>query len=204
MQPIETWKRAQNLQVATLEEGALLGRLDDFLFDLDTHRIVGWRIKASGVFGKTGGVRADDVLLIGRDLALLRNEAAVEWTTAKQGTPEGRAWASAYKGTQAITRKGGALGPIQDFVIDRSGAQVTGLLVQGGLVLPLNGRVNTGAAACIAEAADVAVQLLGADGDERTDWWVRIKDAVGGKGAKAALTGDELPGELVVEDDEPR
>ena len=27
---LETWKRAQNLQVATLEEGAIVGRLDDF------------------------------------------------------------------------------------------------------------------------------------------------------------------------------
>lgn len=203
MQPIETWKRAQNLQVATLEEGALLGRLDDFLFDLESHRIYGWRVKGTGMFGKAGGVRAEDVLLIGRDLALVRAVSAVEWSSAKPGTPEGRAWASAYKGTQAITRKGGALGPVQDFVIDRSGAQVTGLLLQGGVVLPLNGRVNTGAAACIAESADVAVQLAGAEGDERTDWWVRIKDAVGGKGAKPALTADEIQGELV-DDDEGR
>ncbi|MBL8617549.1 MAG: PRC-barrel domain-containing protein [Deltaproteobacteria bacterium] len=197
MQPIETWKRAQNLQVATLEEGALLGRLDDFLFDLESHRIYGWRLKGGGMFGKAGGVRVEDVLLIGRDLALIRTEGAVEWSAAKPSVLEGRAWASAYKGTQAITRKGGALGAVQDFVIDRSGGQVTGLLLSSGAVLPLNGRVNTGAAACIAESADVAVILAGAEGDDRTDWWVRIKDAVGGKGAKPAIAAEEVEGELI-------
>lgn len=200
MQLIETWKRAQNLQVATLAEGALVGRLDDFLFDLETHRIYGWRIKGSGVFGKSGGVRVEDLVLVGRDLALVRSEAAIEWTAARSSPLEGRAWASAYRGTQAITRRGGALGAVADFVIERSGDQVTGLLLQGGGLLPLDGRTNTGAAAVIAETAEVLVSLAGPEGDERTDWWVRLKDAVGVKPTRAALAGEPIEGELLNDD----
>ena len=33
---METWKRASNMQVVSLEEGAFVGRLADFQFDLET------------------------------------------------------------------------------------------------------------------------------------------------------------------------
>jgi sporulation protein YlmC with PRC-barrel domain len=182
---METWKRAQNLQVATLEEGALVGRLDDFQFDLETLRIYGWRLKSSGMFGRSGGVRASEMNLIGRDLAFVRTEAAVEWTSGKPAAVGGRAWASSYRGTTAITRRGRSLGTVQDYVIDRTGQQVTGLILHGGALLPLDGRVNTGPAAVIVESEDLAVQLPEDEGDERTDWWNRLREAVGGKDDKA-------------------
>ena len=104
---LETWKRAQNLQVASLAEGAFVGRLDDFMFDLETHQIYGWRLKGSGMFAKPGGVPADELVLVGRDLALIRSEEAVEWSGGRITVVDGRAWASAYRGTQAVSRRGG-------------------------------------------------------------------------------------------------
>ncbi len=183
---MDTWKRAQNLQVATLEEGALVGRLDDFQFDLETLRIYGWRLKSAGVFGRSGGVRASEMNLIGRDLAFVRTEAAVEWTSGKPAAVGGRAWASSYRGTTAITRRGRSLGTVQDYVIDRAGQKVTGLILHGGALLPLDGRVNTGPAAVIVESEDLAVQLPEDEGEERTDWWNRLREAVGGKDEKTA------------------
>lgn len=178
---LETWKRAQNLQVATREEGALVGRLDDFQFDLETHRVYGWRLKGSGMFGKSGGVRSSEVELVGRDLAYIRTEKAVEWTGGKPVAVGGRAWASAYRGTTAITRRGRSLGAVQDFVIDRTGQQVTGLLLHGGLLVPLDGRVHTGPAAVIVESSEVVVELPEDESDERTAWWDRLREAVGGR-----------------------
>ena len=175
---LETWKRAQNLQVATREEGALVGRLDDFQFDLESHRVYGWRLKGSGMFGKSGGVRAAEVELVGRDIAIIRTERAVEWTSGKPAAVGGRAWASTYRGTTAITRRGRSLGAVQDFVIDRAGQQVTGLLLHGGLLVPLDGRVNTGPAAIIVESSDVVVELPEDESDERTAWWDRLREAV--------------------------
>lgn len=180
---LETWKRAQNLQVATREEGALVGRLDDFQFDLETHRVYGWRLKGSGMFGKSGGVRSSEVELVGRDLAYIRTERAVEWTSGKPKAVGGRAWASTYRGTTAITRRGRSLGAVQDFVIDRTGQQVTGLLLHGGLLVPLDGRVNTGPSAVIIASEEVVVQLPEDESDERTAWWDRLREAVGGLGA---------------------
>jgi hypothetical protein len=70
------------------------------------------------------------------------------------------------------------LGAVQDFVIDRAGQQVTGLLLHGGLLVPLDGRVNTGPAAIIVESSDVVVELPEDESDERTAWWDRLREAV--------------------------
>ncbi len=176
---LETWKRAHNLQVATIEEGAFIGRLEDFQFDLETHRIYGWRLKASGMFGRAGGVRADALTLVGKDLAYVTSEAAVEWTGGRAAAVDGRAWASSYKGTQAITRRGRSLGAVQDFVIDRGGDHITGLLLHGSLLLPLDGRVQTGPAAIIVEDPQAVVELPEDENDEPTGWWDRVQRAVG-------------------------
>ncbi len=182
---LETWKRAQNLQVATMAEGAFVGRLDDFQFDLESHRIYGWRLKAAGMFARTGGVKASDLLLLGRDIAIIQAERDVEWAGGRIGVVDGRAWASAYRGTQAITRRGRALGAVQDFVIDRAGNQVTGLLLQGGLLLPLDGRVGVGPAAVIAETSEVVVELPDEQGEEPRAWWARLTAAIGVGAQKA-------------------
>jgi len=184
---LETWKRAQNLQVVTLTEGAFVGRLDDFLFDLETHRIYGWRLKASGMFSKPGGIPADELVLVGRDVALIRTEDAVEWSGGRIAVVDGRAWASGYRGTQAVSRRGRALGAVQDFVLDRQGTQVTGLLLHGGLLLPLDGRVSTGPAAIIAESDELVVEMPDEDdGAERVDWWNRLASAIGVGGTSRA------------------
>ena len=186
---LETWKRAQNLQVASLAEGAFVGRLDDFMFDLETHQIYGWRLKGSGMFAKPGGVPADELVLVGRDLALIRSEEAVEWSGGRITVVDGRAWASAYRGTQAVSRRGRSLGAVQDFVIDREGNQVTGLLLHGGLLLPLDGRVSTGPAAIIAESDDLVVEMPDeeAGGGEQVAWWNRLTSAIGMGSARPAL-----------------
>lgn len=198
---LETWKRAQNLQVASTEEGAFVGRLDDFQFDLDNHRIYGWRLKATGMFGRSGGVRAAELLLIGRDLAFIRTDKAVEWASGKPAAVGGRAWASAYRGTSAITRRGRSLGAVQDFVIDQAGGQVTGLILHGGLLVALDERVHTGPAAVIVESSDLVVQLPEDEGDDRPAWWDRIREAVSRKPKEEQaqlVAGDDLPqGEIL-------
>lgn len=178
---LETFKRAQNLQVASSEEGAFVGRLDDFQFDLEARTIFGWRLKASGMFGRSGGVRAGDLLLIGRDVAFIRTERAVEWASGKSGVVGGRAWASTYRGTSAITRRGRSLGAVQDFVIDQTGSRVTGLLLHGGLLVALDERVHLGPAAVILESMDQLVQLPEEEDDDRRAWWDRIREAVARK-----------------------
>ncbi len=177
----ETFKRAQNLQVASSEEGALVGRLDDFQFDLEARTIFGWRLKASGMFGRSGGVRSGDVLLIGRDLAFIRTERAVEWASGKSHAVGGRAWASTYRGTSAITRRGRSLGAVQDFVIDQTGSRVTGLLLHGGLLVALDERVHLGPAAVILETMEQLIPLPEDDEDDRPAWWDRVREAVARK-----------------------
>lgn len=199
----ETFKRAQNLQVASSDEGALVGRLDDFQFDLEARTIFGWRLKASGMFGRSGGVPSGDLLLIGRDLAFIRTEAAVEWASGKASPVGGRAWASAYRGTSAITRRGRSLGAVQDFVIDQTGSRVTGLILHGGLVVALDERVHTGPAAVILESMDQLIALPEGEEEDRPAWWDRIREAIARKKKDeddpGLLIGEALPDGPVIE-----
>ncbi len=186
---IETWKRAQNLQVVSLDEGAFVGRLDDFQFDLETRRIFGWRLKGHGVFARAGGLPAEALVLVGRDVALIETGDAVEWTGGRPNAAEGRAWASAYRGTAAISRRGAALGAVQDFVIDRAGNRVTGFILHGNRLLPLDGRVNVGPAAVIVDDPDQVVELPGEGEEEREAWWARLTSALrAGEPARPVLT----------------
>ena len=69
---------------------------------------------------------------------------------------------------------------------------MTGIVLHGGLLLPLDGRVQTGPSAIIVEADDVAVELPENEADEPTNWWVRVRDAVGvGSRSTRASDADE-------------
>jgi uncharacterized protein YrrD len=76
----KTFRKAQGMLVASIAEGALIGKLEDFQFDLESGRIYGYRIKGTGVFSKTGGVAATQVHCIGQDLLLVQQAADVSWT----------------------------------------------------------------------------------------------------------------------------
>lgn len=201
-----TWKRAQNLQVVSVAEAAFAGRLDDFQFDLDTHRIYGWRVKGGGVWPSSGAVAAKHVLRIGRDVALIDAEGSVHWGSGARKTTDGRAWASGYRGIQAITRRGRSLGAVQDFVLEADGRRLTGILLHGDRLLALDGRVHAGPSAVIVEAEELVVELGTREEDaEDTRWWTRLREALGvkedrppaGEGRLA-----EVPAELLPQEDE--
>ena len=192
---LETWKRVQNLQVVTLAEGAIVGRLEDFQFDLESRRIYGWRLKLPGVFSTVGLVRADLLTLVGRDVAFVSSLEAVEVSGDKKvARSKGRAWASQYVGVSVVTRRGGSLGGVQDYVIDRHGGEITGLILHGERLLPLRESVNTSAAAVIVPDEGLVVDLptSGEDADE-VSFWRRMRDSLGGPGKKRKAPTAELP-----------
>jgi len=173
---METWKRSQNMQVVSLKEGAVLGRVDDFQFDLESHEIFGWRLKGVGMFSKAGGVAAEHLRQIGRDVAFVNSENDVEWTGGKTNTAPGRAWASAYNGMSVMSRRGTVMGAVKDFVIDISADRVTGLILHGDRLLVLNEEVQTGSDVIIARSPELLVELP--DEEPKEPWWSRIRDAL--------------------------
>ncbi|MFT5681618.1 MAG: hypothetical protein ACI8RZ_002524 [Myxococcota bacterium] len=173
---METWKRTANMQVVSLQEGAFVGRLDDFQFDLETWRIYGWRLKGSGMFARAGGTAAEKLMLLGRDVAFLQSEGDVEWSGGKPNHADGRAWASAYIGMAVMSRRGSSMGAIQDFVLDVSGDNVTGLLLHGGKLLVLDEEVQTGPDVVIAKSTEQLITMP--DEPQRASWWRRIRDAL--------------------------
>lgn len=182
---METWKRTQNMQVVSLAEGAFVGRLDDFQFDLEDHRVYGWRLKGTGMFARVGGVAGRYLSRLGRDVAFVESEGVVEWSRGKVADAPGRAWASTYRGVPAITRRGRALGAVQDYVLEANASRVTGIILHGNLLLPLDGRVRTGPAAVVVSDEGAVVELPAEAGDEREDWWARLKEALGVRNSAA-------------------
>lgn len=172
---MRTFKRVQGMMVVTRAEGANVGKLDDFLFELSTGIISGWRIKAGTVFAKGGGVAAADLELLGRDVVLVRGESSIEWAGSGRPRPvEGRAWASAWLGTGALTRGGAALAEVRDLIVDDSGDRVYGLLLADGRLLPLGAQVQLGPSAVIVESDSVPVTLP----SDEDAWWDAVRDAL--------------------------
>ena len=190
---METWKRASNMQVLSLEEGASVGRLDDFQFDLETRRIYGWRLKGSGMFARAGGAPAEKIMLIGRDVAFIQSEHDVEWTGGKPNHAEGRAWASIYVGTSVMSRRGSSMGAVQDFVIDVAGDTVTGLILHGNQLLVLDEEIQTGPDIIIARSSELLIPLP--DEPQRESWWQRIRGALSTRKVEPELIDVELVGE---------
>jgi uncharacterized protein YrrD len=198
---MNTWKRTHGMQVVTRDEGAAIGHLNDFQFDLADRRIYGWRIKGPGMFASFGGVSSTALLVIGRDVAIVQSERSVEWSNAGRNSAEGRAWAGEYRGTTVVDQRGRAMGSVQDFLFDQLGAKLTGFVLQGNLLLPLDERVRTGPAAVVAQdqAQAVATQEPPERAEDREHWWDRIT----GRTKKEAPKPTDLPDAQPGEENEP-
>lgn len=197
---LETWKRSQNMQVVTRAEGAIVGRLEDFQFDLEDHRIYGWHLKVPGMFARTGRIRADKLLLIGQDVAILSSQADVDWTNErKQRHAPGRAWASAYLGVSAVTRRGRTLGAVQDYLLEREGGRITGLVLHGERLVPLRAGVSTGPGAVVVPSEELVVEMPPEPSpEEERGFWRRLRESVGvSRRERKAEEGDAAPGDLV-------
>lgn len=155
------------------EEGAVLGKLDDFQFDLTDHTIYGYRIKGAGMFSKSGGIPADRLTKVGRDVVFVSSEHDIQWTTAGRHAEEGRAWATQYAGTKAMSRRGTALGEVDDYVFDPVADKVLALYLDHNRVAELNAAAATGSAAVILD--DGAVRDVPGEMSEPRTWWSRFR-----------------------------
>ncbi len=173
-----SFRKAHGLQVIARQEGAVVGRFDDFQFDLESREIYGYRIKGTGMFAKAGGVAATSLDQIGRDVAFVGSEDAVVWSGAGRNVEDGRAWASQYRGTRVMSRNGVSLGTVEDYVFDPGDDRVLGLVLDGDRLVTLGQTVATGPAAVIIENAAMLQNLPAEErtGADDADWrkWFRF------------------------------
>lgn len=170
-----TYRKAQGLLVVSRQEGAVVGKLDDFQFDLTSHRIYGYRIKGTKMFSKSGGVRAEALDQVGRDVVFIRSEEDVDWQHTSRNSEQDRAWASQYRGRKVMDRRGISLGEVVDFVFDPFRDSVLGLMLDAERLVPLNDQVATGPAAIIVDSTGVIERVeTRSDGGEGGDWWSRL------------------------------
>ena len=174
---MNTYRKCQGRTLVSLREGALVGKLDDFQFDLEGRNIYGYRVKASGVFAKAGGVKATLIERVGRDVAFVDREDSVEWGQGSRNAAEGRAWASQYKGTRVMSRGGKMMGQVHDIVFDDQALQVLAIFLDEERWIGLEeGEVATGPAAVIVGKPE-AVQALPKDLAPE-DAWTRFKSSL--------------------------
>ncbi|MCP4806951.1 MAG: hypothetical protein GY913_20440 [Proteobacteria bacterium] len=168
-----TFRKSQGLLVVSQEEGAVLGKLDDFQFDLGDHTIYGYRIKGSGMFSKSGGIAAHKLTKVGRDVVFVTSENDIEWTTAGRHAEEGRAWASQYTGTRAMSRRGAMLGEVDDFLYDPVADKVMAIYLDHNRVAELTSAAVTGPAAVILDGS--TVHEVPGELHEPKAWWERFR-----------------------------
>jgi uncharacterized protein YrrD len=168
--------------VVSREEGAIVGKFDDFQFDIRSWTIYGYRLRSSSMFGRAGGVLAEDLDQIGRDVVFITSESRVEWTGGSRNPEDGRAWASRYLGTKVISRDGTALGEIDDLVFCARTDTLVALILSGERIVELGRNVATGSAAVVIEDASFAVPLPAEEDHENpTTWWVNVRKVFGKK-----------------------
>ena len=172
---MKTFGKTQGAQVVTLAEGAVVGKLDDFQFDLETGRIYGYRIKAPGVWSRGGGVEAGAVTMIGRDVVFVVAERVIEWSGSGRNEEEGRAWASTWRGTKVMSRRGEALGEVTDFVIEAAPPHVRALILDGNRIVGLEGRASLGEQRVVLEEPSIVQALPEETSDTESGWWRSIK-----------------------------
>jgi hypothetical protein len=78
------------------------------------------------------------------------------------------------------------MGSVQDFVFDELGARLTGFVLQGNLLLPLDDRVRMGPAAVIAQDQAQAVAMQDLPASPRTA-------SVGGNASRVARRRSPKP-----------
>jgi uncharacterized protein YrrD len=182
-----SFRKAQGHLVIARLEGAIVGRVDDFQFDLESQEIFGYRLKGTGMFSRAGGVSAADVEYIGRDVAIVPGEDAVEWSGAGRNVEPGRAWASQYRGTRVMSRSGAHVGTVEDLVFEQKPDRIVGLVLDGRRLVAIAEGVATGPAAVILPT-DQHFDELPATSESDADWMQWIKDALqkrrGGEGAE--------------------
>ncbi len=149
-----SFKKIQGMDVVTILEGAVPGTVADLQFQLDTGVILGYRVKAGGVFGKAAGVATSAVRVLGRDVVLIEGESALEVVTGKIASEDGRTWASAYLGVKVLSRKGEAVGVVEDLEVSRD--RVIGLALDQDRVVHVNERVTLGKDVVVLEDASQA------------------------------------------------
>ena len=168
-----TYRKTQGRQVVARREGAYVGKLDDFQFDLIRRVIYGYRLKGGGVFGRAGGVSAKILDQIGRDVAFVNAEEDIAWSGASRNAEEGRAWASLYRGTRVMSRLGASIGAVDDLAFDPASRKVVALILDGNRYIELTEQVATGPAAVIVEDTAL-VRELPQEEHAGQDWWSRV------------------------------
>lgn len=178
--------------VVTRREGAIAAKFDDFQFDLRTWEIYGYRLRATSMFGKAGGIQAGDLDQVGRDVAFVGSADQVEWTGGGRNAEDGRAWASRYLGTRVISRDGASLGEVEDLVFEPGASRVVAVILTGERIALLDDSVATGSAAVVLENEDLAHALpKDRHGEMPASWWARVQRALQGEDPEDPPVPDE-------------
>lgn len=169
--------------VVSREEGAIVGKFDDFQFDIRTWRIYGYRLRSTSMFGRAGGIEADDLDQVGRDVVFISSEQRIQWSGASRNSEDGRAWASRYLGTKVISRDGTSMGEVDDLVFCARTDTLVALILSGERIVELDRHVATGSAAVVIEDASFAVALPEHEDHENpTNWWNGVRGVFRKKG----------------------
>ncbi|MBM4365983.1 MAG: PRC-barrel domain-containing protein [Deltaproteobacteria bacterium] len=175
---MRVFNATKGLPVVTLAEGGYAGKLDDFQFEIDSLAVLGFRLRAPGFWGGARGVAAGNVVLLGRDYVLVRDEAIVEREGHRAASTAGRAWFGDWAGRKVVARRGVELGTVDDVVLDDRPSVVRAWVLDGGRVVVPGPRAELAADSLIVDDERVVVGT-----GEKVDsvaWWARLAEILAG------------------------
>lgn len=148
---MRTGKELIGLAIVDVRDGKKLGHADEIVISPDDGRLLGFVMKAGGLFGgKESIVEIDDVRSIGRDAITVEGDEVAHTTEASaESFREARDGDRSLVGRKIVTQSGTMIGQVHDIVVNEEQRRVTSLTIGGGLLeqgdaLPANRIVSVG------------------------------------------------------------
>ena len=163
---------AIGMMAYSIEEGILIGTVQDFLFDMSDGSIQGWVLKSPHFFSKRGGVSTKEVRIIGKDIMLINREQVVEWTYEKESKRTGFCWGSDYVSIGFWDRGGQEIGRVEDMILSERGDKIKGFLLQNGDFVSMGEHCRLGRDSAVLSNVD---KLIACTEEETGTIWKKIK-----------------------------
>jgi uncharacterized protein YrrD len=180
---MRTSRELAGMAIVDVRDGKRLGKVDEVVVSPDDGRLLGFVIKAGGLFGGAETiVEIEDVRSIGHDAITVEGEEVAH--TSEASTDAFRAARDGDRmlvGRKIVTQDGTLVGQVADVVINEDQRRVTALLVGGGLLergdaFPAERIVSVGPDVVVVRGDDTtegAPGPFGPSGESRTDRDIR-------------------------------
>lgn len=121
------------LPVISKKDGNKIGTIKEVIYSKKRYRIVGFIISGKNFFKEAKIIRFNNVISIGMDALIVKNETVVE-KSSYLTEMNSLIYENGLHEKEVLTEEGDSLGNVKDILIDENSGKIIGLILTDGLV----------------------------------------------------------------------